>query len=530
MQSFLRRWSAISTVLNSNLTPTSPEHALNESISKSLEMNEHNIRQLFANCYDIVFRHIQIFGKVHVLFVYLDGLVDTKSLDSNLLKPWMLESPPPGLEKLNPVDWILEQQLVSIAKTKTTNTMVDIVQGILTASVIILSEGIDTAVIAELAGFEKRAIEEPTGETTLRGPREGFTETLSVNTTLLRRKIQSPKLKMESMTIGNLSKTTIVIAYIEGIALESIIEEVRKRIAQIEIDTVLGGNFIEEFIEDHPFTLFPQVQNTERPDIVAACLAERKVAIFIDGTPFVLIVPCTLWNAFQSADDYYERFIYATLIRWVRMLLIITSMFLPSIYVAITTFHPQLLPTNFLLSITSAREGVPFPAVIEALLMEFLFEGLREAGIRMPRPVGSAVSIVGALVIGQAAVQAGIVSAPMVIVVSLTGIASLITPRYSMGMPFRMLRFPMLISSGILGLYGVTMASVFLLIHLTNLESFGIPYLSPIAPLTKSELKDVLIRAPRWSMNTLPLSNSTTTNMRFRKGQRRKGNQGDEVK
>ncbi|WP_436239552.1 spore germination protein [Paenibacillus sp. LjRoot153] len=530
MQTFLRRWKAISTAQNSNSNRTSPENVLGEAISKSLETNESNIRHIFKNCYDIVFRQIQIFGKIQVLFVYLDGLVDTKSLDSNLLKPWMLESPPPGLEELNPVDWILEQQLVSIAKTKTTKTMDDIVQGILSASVVILSEGIDQAVIADLAGFEKRAIEEPTGETTLHGPREGFTETISVNTTLLRRKIHSPKLKMESMTVGNLSKTTIVIAYIEGIALESIIDEVRKRIGQIEIDTVLSGNFIEEFIEDHPFTLFPQVQNTERPDIVAACLAERKVAIFIDGTPFVLIVPCTLWNAFQSADDYYERFIYATLIRWLRMLLIITSTFLPSIYVAITTFHPQLLPTNFLLSITSAREGVPFPAVVEALLMEFLFEGLREAGIRMPRPVGSAVSIVGALVIGQAAVQAGIVSAPMVIVVSLTGIASLITPRYSMGMPFRMLRFPMLICSGVLGLYGVTMASVFLLIHLTNLESFGIPYLSPIAPLTKTELKDVLIRAPMWSMKGLPMSGSTTTKMRIRKSQRRNGNQGDEVK
>jgi spore germination protein KA len=392
---------------------------------------------------------------------------------------------------------------------------------------VILFDETNAAVIAELKGFEKRAIEEPTGETTIRGPREGFTENISVNTSMIRRKIQSPKLKMESMTVGSLSKSTIVIAYIDGIAKTSIIEEVRRRISRIQLDTVLGGNFIEEFIEDYPFTVFPQVQNTERPDIVASCLAERKVAIFIDGTPFVLIVPCSFWSTFQSADDYYERFIYATLIRWLRMLLIIISLFLPSIYVAITTFHPQLLPTNFLLSITSAREGVPFPAVIEAVLMELLFEGLREAGIRMPRPAGSAVSIVGALVIGQAAVQAGIVSAPMVIVVSLTGVASLISPRYSMGMAFRMLRFPMLIFSGMFGLYGVTMATVFLLIHLTNLESFGVPYLSPVAPLTRTELKDVLIRAPRWNLFTLPLSRSIRKKWRFPKGQKPGGNKGD---
>ncbi|NOU90524.1 spore germination protein [Paenibacillus sp. LMG 31460] len=520
----------MSTEQNSSSNSTSPEKALSEPISKSLEKNELIFRNIFKNCYDIVFRRIQIFGQIDILLIYLDGLVDTKALDNTLLKPWMLETPRPGFGELSPVDLMLEQQLVSIAKTKTTEIMEDIVQGILSASVVILTDGVNNAVIAELVGFEKRAIEEPSGETTLRGPREGFTETISVNTSLLRRKIHSTKLKMESMTIGNLSNTTIVIAYIEGIAKDSIIEEVRKRISQIEIDTVLGGNFIEEFIEDHPFTLFPQVQNTERPDIVASCLAERKVAIFIDGTPFVLIVPCTLWNAFQSADDYYERFIYATFIRWLRMLLIIISLFLPSIYVAITTFHPQLLPTNFLLSITSAREGVPFPAVIEALLMEFLFEGLREAGIRMPRPTGSAISIVGALVIGQAAVQAGIVSAPMVIVVSLTGIASLVTPRFSMGTAFRLLRFPMLIFSGLFGLYGITMASIILLIHLSNLESFGVPYLSPIAPLTWTELKDVLIRAPRWSMYTLPLSGSARNKLRIRKGQKPSRNEGDEAK
>jgi spore germination protein KA len=520
----------MSTAQNSSSNRTSPEEALSDPISTSLEKNELIIRDIFKNCYDIVFRRIQIFGQIHVLLVYLDGLVDTKALDNILLKPWMLETPRPGLGELNSVDLMLEQQLVSIAKTKTTETMGDIVQSILSSNVVILSDGVNHAVIAELKGFEQRAVEEPSGETTIRGPREGFTENITVNTSLVRRKIHSPKLKMESMTVGNLSKTTIVIAYIEGIAKDSIIEEVRKRISQIQIDTVLGGNFIEEFIEDHPFTLFPQVQNTERPDIVASSLAERKVAVFIDGTPFVLIVPCTLWNAFQSADDYYERFIYATLIRWLRMLLIIISLFLPSIYVAITTFHPQLLPANFLLSITSAREGVPFPAVIEAFLMEFLFEGLREAGIRMPRPTGSAVSIVGALVIGQAAVQAGIVSAPMVIVVSLTGIASLITPRFSMGTAFRVLRFPMLIFSGMFGLYGVTMASLFLLIHLTNLESFGVPYLSPIAPLTRTELKDVLIRAPRWNMHTIPLSGSTRNKLRIPKGQKPSGDHGDEAK
>jgi hypothetical protein len=345
---------------NSSSNLTTPEKALSDPISKSLEKNELFLRNHFKNCYDIVFRRIQIFGQINVLLVYLDGLVDTHAIDNILLKPWMLETPRPGLAELNAVDLMLEQQLVSVAKTKTTETMSDIVQSILAANLVILPDGASNAVIAELKGFEQRAIEEPTGETTLRGPREGFTENITVNTSLVRRKIQSADLKMESLTVGTLSKTTIVIAYIEGIAKETIIEEVRKRISQIQIDTVLGGNFIEEFIEDHPFTLFPQVQNTERPDIVASSLAESKVAIFIDGTPFVLIVPCSLWSAFQSADDYYERFLYATLIRWLRMLLVIISLFLPSIYVAITTFHPQLLPTNFCSASHLPVKGFPF--------------------------------------------------------------------------------------------------------------------------------------------------------------------------
>ncbi|MCM3626081.1 spore germination protein [Paenibacillus glycanilyticus] len=497
-------------------------------ISESLEENEELLRGTFRNCYDIVFRRIQ--GPKNFLLVYMDGLADAKALDNMLLQilgPANSSNSGELMEHGSSGE-MLEQQLASFVKTTLAETMDDVVHGILSAQVIILSDYTNHAIIADLKGFEQRGIEEPSNEITIRGPREGFTENVNVNTSMVRRKIMSAKLKMESMTVGSLSKTTVVIAYLEGIAKESVVEEVRKRIRQIQIDTVLGGNFIEEFIEDHPFTLFPQVQNTERPDIVASYLAERKVAVLIDGSPFALIVPCTLWSAFQSADDYYERFIYATLIRWLRMVLIIGSLFLPSIYVAITTFHPELLPANFLLSITSAREGVPFPAVIEALLMEFLFEGLREAGIRMPRPTGSAISIVGALVIGQAAVEAGIVSAPMVIVVSITGIASLITPRYSMGVAFRMLRFPMLIFSGMFGLYGITMASLFLHIHLTNLESFGVPYLSPISPLSRQDLKDVLIRAPRWSMNTIPLSGSKRNKWRIPKGQR-PGDQGDEI-
>ncbi len=333
-------------------------------------------------------------------------------MEQVVFKPMMFEGLPSGVKSEDSVGEIIQKQLVAVSQVKTISKVHEVIEAILKANIVILTEGESQALVADLKGFEKRGIEEPAAEISVRGPRDGFTETLRVNTSLIRRRIRSQRLKMEPYSIGELSQTDVVIAYIEGIAPDSVLDEVRQRVKRIQIDGVLESAFIEEFIEDQPFSPFPQIQNTERPDAVCASLLEGKVAILVDNTPFVLIVPMTFWTGLQAAEDYYERSIYTTFVRWIRLILINISLFLPSLYVAITTFHPKLIPTNLLISIAAAREGIPFPAVIEALMMEFLFEGLREAGVRLPKPVGSAVSIVGALVIGQAAVQAGIISAP----------------------------------------------------------------------------------------------------------------------
>jgi spore germination protein KA len=433
------------------------------------------------------------------LIIYVEGLIDTATLDSIIQKPHLFQDKLQG----NLAEEIKKEATV-IASTKSSASTDDIIKAILKGNVAILIDGEPNALVVEIPYFEKRAIQEPTSEVTLRGPREGFIETLRVNTGLVRRRIQSPRLKLESIIIGELSQTIVSIAYIEGIAEESVIDEVRKRLGQIKIDAILGSGYIEEFIEDSPFSPFPQVQNTERPDVTAAALLEGKVAIMEDGSPYTLIVPMTFWVSLQSADDYYERFFYSTAIRWIRYILLLISLLLPSTYVAIISYHPQLMPTNLLLSIAVAREPSPFPAVIEAFIMEFTFEALREAGVRLPRAAGSAVSIVGALVIGQAAVQAGIVSAPMVIVVAATGIASFTIPRYNFGTSFRLLRFPLLILSGMLGFFGIAFGILCILIHLVNLNSYGVPYFSPIAPRYNSDLKDVLVRAPRWAMRKRP--------------------------
>lgn len=433
--------------------------------------------------------------------VYVDGMIEKNAFKSPLFQSWLLEKTGAGVqETINYPN--LKEHFAVIGPLRHESRLQEIAESILQSYLAVFVEGEPEAILLETSGWEHRGVEEPSSEVAIRGPKESFTEMLQTNTNLIRRRIRTPKLKLESVVLGELSKTKVAIAYVEGLARPDLVQLVKQRISNIRMDIILESGYIEELIEDKSFSPFPQLLDTERPDIVAANLIEGRVAILTDGTPQALLVPMTFWTAFQAAEDYYERFIYATLIRWTRFILFTISLYLPSLYVAITTFHPQLLPSNFLLSITSAREGVPFPAVIEALLMEFLFEGLREAGVRLPKAVGSAVSIVGALVIGEAAVQAGIVSAPMVIIVSVTGIASFTIPRYNMSIAFRILRFPLLLISGAFGLFGIAMVSIFILIHMVRLESFGVPYLSPIAPFEPKQIKDVLVRAPWWKLRT----------------------------
>ncbi|WNS77586.1 spore germination protein [Bacillus sp. DTU_2020_1000418_1_SI_GHA_SEK_038] len=507
-----------------------PADNQSEKLSPALSDMEEILKGYFKNCADFVVRPINVSGDKKILLVYIDGLIDTKSLDEFLLKPIFFKGLPKGLGEIHTFEQVIEQQLLSIAQVKTISTVPELIDGILKANLAIMVDGESSAILADLKGFETRSISEPQTEVSIRGPRDGFTELLRTNTTLLRRRIRSSKLKFESYSIGEFSKTDIEIAYIEGLATDTLLNEVRARLERIQIDGVLESEFIEEFIEDFPFSPFPQIQNTERPDIVAASLLEGRVAILVDNTPFVLIVPMTFWGGLQAVEDYYERFIYTTFIRVIRFTLLNISQFLPSVYVALTTYHPELIPTTLLISVAAAREGVPFPAIVEALIMEIVFEGLREAGIRLPKPVGSAVSIVGALVIGQAAVQAGIVSAPMVIVVATTGIASFAIPRYNFGTAFRMIRFVLLILAGVFGFYGIVFGFIAITIHLVNLRSFGIPYFSPVAPQIPSGLKDVIIRVPKWAYNYRPPFISSMNKMRIPFGQKPSPKQGGKDK
>ncbi|MBP2637965.1 MAG: spore gernimation protein GerA [Firmicutes bacterium] len=473
-------------------------------LTQDISKNEAMLKTVFRGCTDVVFRPIKILGIKNALVIYVEGLIDNELLDTVILKPLLHGRWPENAGMPSNIVNTIAEQVVACGKMQIMMSMEGTVKSVLAGQVAILVDGETNALTVFLSGGEKRSVDEPITEVVIRGPRDGFTENIKTNISLLRRRLRTPRLKTTAYTIGEISQTKIIIAYIKGVAREDVIREVRRRLGRIKIDGVLESGYIEEFIEDEPYSPFPMVQNTERPDVVAANLLEGRVAIFTDNTPFVLLVPVVFYGQVQANEDYYSRFSMATFLRGIRLVFMFAALVLPSIYVALTTFHQQMIPNKFLISIIETREPTPFPAVVEALLMEGAFEALREAGVRLPKPVGQAVSIVGALVIGQAAVQAGIVSAPMVIVVSVTGIASFTIPRHDFSFAIRVLRFPLMLLAGTFGLFGLTLGVLGVHIHLVSLRSFGVPYFWPVAPLNIRSLKDVLIRAPRWSMNMRP--------------------------
>ncbi|KMY54281.1 membrane protein [Bacillus sp. FJAT-27231] len=479
--------------------PDQREAKPQEKLHENFDQNVETFRSIYTNCSDVLFRSFFLFGKTRAMIIHIEGLSDVKGLEDYVLSPLMKET----ADTPQSFNEFLENKL-SVSKVEKVHLLADCIESISSGNPILLCEGEETALSLGLAKWEKRSIEEPQAESSIRGPREGFIESLGVNTSLLRRIIKSPALKIQPMKIGEYTKTNVAVAYIEGLADPTLIKEVNNRLQRIEIDAVLESDYIEELIEDNPYSPFPQILSTERPDVACANLLEGRVIILVAGTPFVLIAPISFFSLMQVQEDYYQRFVISTFVRWLRYLFLGVALLLPSVYVAVATFHQEMVPTTLLLSIAASRETVPFPALVEVLIMEVAFEALREAGVRLPRQIGSAISIVGALVIGQAAVQAGLVSAPMVIVVAITGIASFMLPRYITGMSIRILRFPLIFLGGTLGLLGVVMGVIVIVIHLCTLRSLGEPYLAPLAPLKKKELKDMLWRAPWWMMNTRP--------------------------
>ncbi|WP_051620957.1 spore germination protein [Paenibacillus sp. UNC451MF] len=467
-------------------------------ISADLAGNVRHLKKIFESCEDVIFHPIRLNCGISAIVVYTRGLVDMELLDGYVLSPLLKAEMNPSGSICN-----FKEQII-VSDTKELQNIGDILHEALGGKPVLLVDTLQGALSIEVTSYAKRAVEEPLAEAVVRGPREGFIEALSVNISLIRRRLRTPALKFVSFTVGRYSKTDVTVGYMEGIAKQEIVRQVSDRISQMDIDGVIESGIIEELMESNNYSPFPQMQTTERPDVAAACLLEGRIIIMTDNTPIALIAPTTFWSMLQSPEDYYQRFIIGTLIRWLRYMFFLIAMLAPAIYVAVLTFHQEMVPTTLLLRVAKSREEIPFPALVEALIMEITFEALREAGVRLPRQIGSAVSIVGALVIGQAAIQAGLVSAPMVMVVAITGISSFMMPQYPTSIALRILRFPIMILSGMLGLFGLILAMLLIISHLCILRSFGVSYLTPLAPIYPNGLKDVLIRAPGGKMKFRP--------------------------
>ncbi|CAI6087687.1 spore germination protein [Cohnella sp. JJ-181] len=480
----------------------------NESFSildTNLNKNILYLENIFTDCPDVVYQSF-IVNNTKLYMVYLSGFVNDESIPLQTLK-LLLET------NTN----ILDDNLISTTPIIETSEMQNVVSEILDGHLVVIIDKESKALIFKTNGGAYRQVSEPSSEAVIRGSKDGFIENLSTNIVLIRQKIRSTKLKIIQKKLGDLTQTSVAIVYLDHLVNREILEELQKRLDLIKIDGVLESEYVEEFIEDNPLSPFSQIQNTERPDSVVASLLEGRISVLLDGSPSALIVPTTFWQLLQSSEDYYHRFYFSTFIRLLRFISVLTTLLLPSMYIALSTFQIELIPTTMLLTLMASREKVPFPALIEALTMEVTFEALREAGVRLPKLIGQTVSILGAIVIGTAAVQAGIVSAPMVIVTSITGIAASIIPKANIGDTLRLLRFPLMLLAGTLGLFGISVGIVIIAAHLCSLRTFGMPFMKPIAPFSLLEQKDVLIRAPLW-LSTIRQNKSTWRYHLFKKG------------
>lgn len=453
------------------------------------------MRRRFGQSPDIVYREIAL-GRFPAAIAYVEGLGDPRFLIEAVHRDMALfaelgDEPPEKLLRL------LKARTITLGKVGETNAFSEVETQMLAGNTVVFVDGSATALFVGTENLKQRGVEEASSQSVVRGPREGFTESLRENTALIRRRIQNPRLRIEQRKLGTQTRTEVAVMYVEGKAGPEVLNELRRRLDQIDLENVLESNYIEEMIQDRRYSPFPTVFNSERPDVIASALLEGRIAILVEGTPFVLVVPALFVQFFQSSEDYYQRGDFASLVRLLRYFCFIIALLTPSFYIAISTFHQEMIPTDLLVSLIGQREGVPFPAFIEALLMEVTFEILREAGIRLPKSIGQSVSIVGTLVIGQAAVEAGLVSAAMVIVVSITAIANFALPAFNVGISARMLRFVLMGIAASFGLYGIIIALIMLGLHLCSLQSMGIPYMTSFAPYRRKSQKDALLRLSR---------------------------------
>jgi spore germination protein len=469
-----------------------------QQLTTVLSENMKIMDELFTNCDDIKKRMLclgdqaQVDACIYYVEVAVNNLTIEESVIGKLLSRLMEKSPQEIYD-------YLDANALGITDVSQPETVEEAVMGVMVGDGVIFIDGYDKALKIKSQGYPMMGVSSSEREQVMRGSREGFADSLKANTALMRKRVRSNNLKVQEFIVGEESNTTIALVYVDGLVRRRVLREIEKRIESLHITNITDSGIIEQLTEENKHSPFPQYQTTERPDTAVMAVMRGRITLFVDNTPVALLLPTNINDFFKTPDDYFERFGIVTLARLIRYLAAFFALTLPAIYLAVMNYHPDVLPANLLLAFANGRARVPFPSIVEVLMMEFAFELLREAGIRIPGPMGSTIGIVGGLIIGQAAVSAGIVSPVIVVVVAFTALSSFAVPNDEFSSAFRILKYFLIGMAYLLGFFGITLGLMLIGLHLASLKSFGLPYLMPIAAgdTTKQKnYRDLFLRLP----------------------------------
>ena len=474
------------------------------NVSKDISENMEYAKKVFSipKNGDIILRSIDISlsdARVPAFVICVEGLANSSFVNDFVLRSLMSENTEVKADNLYKR---VERTLLPQAQFKTEPDIDSALQAVNIGSAVLFVDTVDVAFVLDVKTWEHRGVGNPENESVIQGPHEGFNEVLRCNTALVRKSLNTPNLIMENIQVGKTSKTPGALVYLKNITNQSLVDEVRRRVSLIDAEYVMSTLDVEQYVEDASFLPVPQMVTTERPDRVCKALTEGRVALILNGSSHVLVMPATFFDLITSAEDEYLRYPYSLLIRLLRYIAVFLSLLFPAVFVSLLNYHPELLLTNILLTVSSSRALVPFGAFLELMLMEISFELIKEAGIRVPGPIGSTLGIVGGLIIGQSAVEANLVSPIMIIIVAVTGIASFTVPSYSLSFAFRFSRFLYILGAGLLGLYGVMAVFFVNTLMAIGTKSFGVPFMSPLSPADTHGKSSLLFGAPIWIRGT----------------------------
>ena len=479
-------------------------------VFSNLDENIAYLNAAFKDCGDIVSRRLAAGQdkQIELYIIYMDSLINRTTLEESFFERLLTKQLKPDiLRNADALEVVLEEAVGS-AEAEIVSDLDEIILAVLSGDTAIFAGGCARAIVFSTKGWPNRGVSAAETEVVIQGPKEAFSEGMRTNTTLIRRRIRDTRLKVRQLKAGARSKTDIALVYLEDVARQQVLREIEQRISAIDADAILDSGYVEQFIEGSWLSPFPQLQATERPDKAAAAVLDGRVVIIVDNSPFALIAPATLNVFFQSAEDYYQRWGIMSLTRLLRFIGALIAVSLPALYIAIAVYHPAMLPATLVMKMAAARLMVPFPAVMEVLSMQVAFELLGEADVRLPGKMGGAIGIVGGLIIGQSAVEAGIVSPIVVVVVALTGICGFTLPHVGLVSGFRLVRYFLIFCSAFFGLLGFWFGALLVLVHLARLKSFGIPYLYPFCSpdvTDYADLKDSIFRLPLFMMRRRPI-------------------------